>query len=227
MTRISNAEPQKKFRWWKKAKEGDNYLPSYHLLHGVCPKSTETIKYVPGCPTTEEAWKEREEQKRCEDVEQDCVTKERFVYHCAVNEWRNVTLEVCAPLRIIFGRCVEYNVLGKRIQFNRERCTTFWKPCPEHYQSNDVYLYPECFKTIMTYTSHLINHRHEKHKNDRQREIKVKEVQLVEFSEGNINSKEDTNRTNNGERKYTDLSLLSLNVLTALLLTRWCEMDKL
>ncbi|XP_062568028.1 uncharacterized protein LOC134230280 [Saccostrea cucullata] len=178
----------------------------FHPLHGVCPKSTETIKYVPSCPTTEDAWKEREEQKRCEDVEQDCVSRERFVYHCAVNEWRNATLEVCAPLRIIFGRCVEYNVLGKRIQFNRERCTTFSKPCPAHYQSTDVYLYPECFKTIMTYTSHLTNHRHEKHKNDSQKKITVNEVVM--------------NRPNNGERRYTDLTLLSLNVLSALLLTR-------
>ncbi|XP_061167405.1 uncharacterized protein LOC133176278 [Saccostrea echinata] len=72
------------------------------------------------------------------------------MYHCTVNEWKNATLEVCAPMRIVFGHCVEFNVRAARIQHNRQSCRRFTNPCPVHYDSTDVYKYSKCFRIQQT-----------------------------------------------------------------------------
>ncbi|XP_062597910.1 uncharacterized protein LOC134259332 [Saccostrea cucullata] len=111
-----------------------------------CSASLPTVQSVESCPTNEQDWRYREKLKNCNDKQQDCSSKRRFTYHCAVNEWGNATIEVCAPMKIVFGHCVEFNVKGARIQYNRQSCRGFTEPCPVHYDSTDVYKYPECFK---------------------------------------------------------------------------------
>lgn len=44
-------------------------------------------------------------KKNCSKIasQQTCSSAEKFQYHCVLNGYRNETLEVCAPSRIIFG----------------------------------------------------------------------------------------------------------------------------
>ncbi|XP_062597908.1 uncharacterized protein LOC134259329 [Saccostrea cucullata] len=92
------------------------------------------------------SWAERERNKDCQSVQQNCTIPEKFRYHCVVNEWRNATLELCAPVRNIVDQCAEYNIGAHQIQYNRQNCTKFSTPCPHLYKSNKVYKYPDCFK---------------------------------------------------------------------------------
>ena len=66
-----------------------------------CIESGLTVKEVQGCPQTREAWEEAATRKNCKGIHNSCSY---FVYHCVMNTWRNETLEVCAPRRLIVGR---------------------------------------------------------------------------------------------------------------------------
>lgn len=65
-----------------------------------CIQSGETVKVVPGCPQTQDAWTDSAAIKNCGGLPNSCSS---FVYHCVMNTWRNATLEVCAPNRLIVG----------------------------------------------------------------------------------------------------------------------------
>ncbi|XP_062600777.1 uncharacterized protein LOC134262406 isoform X4 [Saccostrea cucullata] len=113
-----------------------------------CPESTNTIKYVPSCPTTEEDWNLRAKAKNCSSVKQKCTSAKDFVYHCVINSYANSTIEVCAPSVSIIGHsCVEFNMRGSLIQespYNMYNCK-YPQSCPFRYNSTDVYKYQSCF----------------------------------------------------------------------------------
>lgn len=68
-----------------------------------------SVKYVPSCPTSKVHWDKAASKKRCGEKarQQNCTTK-KYEYHCVINEYRNATLEVCAPQRLILGNTYIY-----------------------------------------------------------------------------------------------------------------------
>nr|XP_022286720.1 uncharacterized protein LOC111099646 isoform X2 [Crassostrea virginica] len=108
-----------------------------------CIQSGVTVELVQGCPQTRQAWEEAAVRKNCGGIPNSCSS---FVYHCVMNTWRNVTLEVCAPSRKIVGNvCAEFSFLGLIIQRNSiVRCME----CPVVYNSTESYRYPECYQHV-------------------------------------------------------------------------------
>ncbi|XP_061167377.1 uncharacterized protein LOC133176241 [Saccostrea echinata] len=119
----------------------------YVQMHGIqaCTESLDTVRLVDSCPTDEKSWKDAEFLKGCGKVQQDCVSSKRFLYHCILNDMMNATIEVCAPIRTMFGYCPVFTIIGARILHNYAReCKQLSKPCPEDFESNHLYKYPEC-----------------------------------------------------------------------------------
>ncbi|XP_061168359.1 uncharacterized protein LOC133177320 [Saccostrea echinata] len=57
----------------------------------------------------------------------------------------NQTIEVCAPFRVMFGYCPVFSLIGARIYHNyASECKQLLKRCPEDFESNHLYQYPEC-----------------------------------------------------------------------------------
>lgn len=58
-------------------------------------------------------------------------------------------MEVCAPPRIIFKHCVEFNVRGGVIQDHLSApCSATFPKCDEYYFSSDAYKYPDCYTLV-------------------------------------------------------------------------------
>lgn len=76
-----------------------------------CTEAVGSIEYVVSCPTSKQEWDTAASKKNCSRLasHQNCSSVEQFKYHCVINGFRNATLEVCAPSRIIFGISVIYN----------------------------------------------------------------------------------------------------------------------
>lgn len=70
-----------------------------------CQEAVDSVTTVGSCPTTKAEWDAAARRKDCNRIAstQKCSDVDKFVYHCVINGYRNQTLEVCAPLRIIFG----------------------------------------------------------------------------------------------------------------------------
>lgn len=107
------------------------------------------------CPTSKEEWDRAALQKNCSKFEP------QYEYHCLINAYLNETLEVCAPKKIIFGYCTEFNVAGRFIQNHEEaKCNENFPRCEEAYSSADAYKYPDCYQIVYDkrkkdYTTHL------------------------------------------------------------------------
>lgn len=71
-----------------------------------CQQAVDSVKIVPSCPTSKKEWDKAAQEKNCIRIAfmQSCSSVEQFEYHCVMNGYRNETLEVCAPSRIIFGK---------------------------------------------------------------------------------------------------------------------------
>lgn len=117
-----------------------------------CEEAVKSVKNVTSCPTSKTEWDIAAFRKNCSGIasSQNCVKKnEKFQYHCVINGMRNKLVEVCAPTRIIFGHCVEFNVHGGVIQDQRSaRCNQTFPKCENIYQSSDAYKYPDCYKLV-------------------------------------------------------------------------------
>lgn len=116
-----------------------------------CQEAVESVTTVGSCPTTKAGWDAAARRKSCSRIAstQKCSDVDKFVYHCVINGYRNQTLEVCAPLRIIFGHCVEFNVGGGVIQDQRSaKCNDTFPKCESIYNSVDAYKYPDCYKLV-------------------------------------------------------------------------------
>ncbi|XP_062620689.1 uncharacterized protein LOC134282301 [Saccostrea cucullata] len=112
-----------------------------------CKESLGTVRRVDYCPSNERSWKEAEFKKGCGNIKQDCVDSKRFLYHCILTDMMNETIEVCAPIRVMFGYCPVYTLIGAKIHHNYARkCQQLFKPCPEDFESNNLHQYPECLE---------------------------------------------------------------------------------
>lgn len=140
-----------------------NYILSFLVLfilqvelctsqNRYCQEAVDSVRVVDSCPTSETEWDVAARKKNCGRIasKQNCATVEKFQYHCVVNGLRNKLLEVCAPTRIIFGHCVEFNVRGGVIQDQLSApCNATFPKCADFYLSSDVYKYPDCYKLVL------------------------------------------------------------------------------
>ncbi|XP_022291624.2 uncharacterized protein LOC111102960 [Crassostrea virginica] len=111
---------------------------------GFCKESQETVKRVKTCPKSKSAWKEREKMKNCSSIVHSCPRD--LQYHCLINAWQNITVEVCVPsVNINAGYCAEYNKIGGRVQDFYERTCSL---CTDNYVSTDAYRYSECYDAV-------------------------------------------------------------------------------
>lgn len=120
-------------------------------VNRYCREAVNSVKIVESCPKSKAEWDDAARRKDCSSIasKQNCTTAEKFQYHCVINGYRNVTLEVCAPTRIIFGHCVEFNVPGGVIQDQRSAlCKETFPRCPNMYNSWEAYKYPDCYKLV-------------------------------------------------------------------------------
>lgn len=71
-----------------------------------CQEAINSVEIVESCPTSEAELDDAARRKNCSSIasKQNCTTAEKFRYHCVINEYRSVLLEVCAPIRYIFGK---------------------------------------------------------------------------------------------------------------------------
>lgn len=116
-----------------------------------CQEAVNSVQIVEFCPTLETEWAAAARKKNCSRIamQQDCSLVELFQYHCVVNGYRNETLEVCAPRRIIFGHCVEFNVPGGVIQDQLSTpCNNIFPKCDGIYESVTAYKYPDCYQLV-------------------------------------------------------------------------------
>lgn len=117
-------------------------------LCSSCSVSPSTVEIVENCPHSEEKWKEAAARKNCSAYANQCDAPGRLKYHCVINTFVNVTLEVCAyGKEILLGHCTEYSQSGNRIQESfRTNCRRFTQnPCPIGYHSTEAYKYPGCY----------------------------------------------------------------------------------
>lgn len=70
-----------------------------------CQEAVNSVKNVEFCPKSKTEWDRAATKKNCGRIapQQNCVSAEKFKYHCVINGYRNKLVEVCAPTRIIFG----------------------------------------------------------------------------------------------------------------------------
>lgn len=107
-----------------------------------CPEAIASVNYVVSCPTSKQEWDTAATKKNCSRLasHQNCSSVEQFKFHCVINGFRNETLEVCAPSRIIFGHCVEFNLLGGVIQDQLSSpCNSIFPKCDALFSSTDAY----------------------------------------------------------------------------------------
>lgn len=117
-----------------------------------CQEAVASVTVVDSCPTSKTEWDVAARKKNCDRMasQQNCTTIEKYQYHCVVNGLRSELLEVCAPTRIVFGHCVEFNVLGGVIQDQLSApCNATYPKCAEHYLSSDIYQYPDCYELVL------------------------------------------------------------------------------
>lgn len=70
-----------------------------------CQEAVASVALVGSCPTSKIEWDTAARKKNCSRIssQQKCAPVEKFKFHCVINGYRNETLEVCAPSRVIFG----------------------------------------------------------------------------------------------------------------------------
>lgn len=116
-----------------------------------CQEAVASVALVTSCPTSKIEWDTAARKKNCSRIasQQKCAPVEKFQYHCVINGYSNETLEVCAPLRIIIGHCVEFNQLGGVIQDQLlSPCNDTFPKCDGVYYSTAAYKYPDCYKLV-------------------------------------------------------------------------------
>lgn len=116
-----------------------------------CPEAVSSMKRVAACPTSKTEWDNAALKKNCSELapSQNCAPVNKFKYHCVINGLRNKLVEVCAPERIIFGHCVEFNGRGGVIQDQKSAvCNEKFPKCDIFYFSTDAYKYSDCYMLV-------------------------------------------------------------------------------
>lgn len=114
-----------------------------------CRNQFHSLDVVASCPTTKREFDIAARRKNCTRLSYaaDKMCRKPYVYHCVINEFRNQTLEVCAPTKLMFDYCTEFNVGGGVIQRHAQgRCNSVFPKCDKQYISSDAYKYPDCYK---------------------------------------------------------------------------------
>lgn len=94
-----------RYNWFGVSKaQGHKIYDKHHLIafyqqNNTCLESKKTLEKVSTCPTNDNAFKERSEQKNC-NILPTCAG-EPLVYHCCISE--GILIEVCAPRALITG----------------------------------------------------------------------------------------------------------------------------
>lgn len=80
-----------------------------------CQEAVKSVENVEFCPTSKTEWDRAATKKNCSRIapQQNCVSAEKFKYHCVINGYRNKLVEVCAPARIIFGSILVHLLIFK------------------------------------------------------------------------------------------------------------------
>lgn len=113
-----------------------------------CQDKTD-LKIVTICPTSKEEWDSAARKKNCSQFVALDTNEERNEYHCVINAFLNATLEVCAPVKTMFGYCTEYNVAGQVLQNHEEaQCNEESPRCDKVYSSADAYKFQDCYKIV-------------------------------------------------------------------------------
>lgn len=119
---------------------------------GYCPEAVQSMVKVKFCPITKQEWETAAKRKHCDKTaaQQTCSDAKKFVYHCVINGFQDETLEVCAPQKLITGRCTEFNVGGGVIQSHSHApCNKEKFPnCTEVYYSSVAYNYQGCYEIV-------------------------------------------------------------------------------
>lgn len=116
-----------------------------------CREAVSSMQSVAACPTSKTEWDSAALKKNCSELaaSQNCVSVNKFKYHCVINGLRNKLVEVCAPERIIFGHCVEFNFRGGVIQDQISApCNKKFPKCDIIYNSTDAYKYYDCYMLV-------------------------------------------------------------------------------
>lgn len=75
--------------------------------HEICRRAIrDLVKVVPSCPRSKQEWDIAASNKNCNQLATHslCMARNKpYVYHCVINGFRNATLEVCSPRKVIFG----------------------------------------------------------------------------------------------------------------------------
>lgn len=122
----------------------------------MCRRSIYRFQYnlriVKSCPKSKDEWDRAAHDMKCNELAErgNCTnTVKQLRYHCVINSYMNETLEVCAPIRFIFGYCTEFNVAGRVIQSNyAARCNNVFPKCKPIYTSGNAYKYPDCYELV-------------------------------------------------------------------------------
>ena len=82
-----------------------NFLKWCTTQQQACLQSLKSKTAVERCPSSKDEWDSAAQKKNCENLalRQTCTTPDNFKYHCVINSYRNETVEVCAPAKIILG----------------------------------------------------------------------------------------------------------------------------
>lgn len=112
-------------------------------IEASCTLANETAEIVSSCPQKDEEWGKAATRKNCENITHACHS---YIYHCVINAWKNATIEVCAPSKLIVGNvCAEFNFGGNKIQRHyAAKC----QRCPTVYNSSNAYNYSECYDYV-------------------------------------------------------------------------------
>ncbi|XP_062587051.1 uncharacterized protein LOC134248672 [Saccostrea cucullata] len=138
---------------------GSKCFPIQLISAQHCEISNISMKIVESCPFNLESWKQRSKLKNCSSLykHSTCSWPENYVYHCVIDHFMSVKMEMCAVEAYInLGYCAEYNTKGELIQANYEaKC----HHCPGRYLSSTAYKYQECYnmtqKPEITTLEHL------------------------------------------------------------------------
>lgn len=120
LNKISNGRPQfqHKFQVFSEIKNSHSLLCyKARLMFFVSCRSYNTTvvqtNWIPCASVLEckAGWDAAARRNNCsrKASTQKCSAVDQFLYHCIINGYRNVTLEVCAPSIIIFGNYSIYN----------------------------------------------------------------------------------------------------------------------
>lgn len=75
------------------------------VLAEECFPSIPTLSVVPSCPNTDRELQEASNRKQCHNLAliQNCTRPLDFRYHCVLNRFRTMAVEICAPRIVSFG----------------------------------------------------------------------------------------------------------------------------